>query len=179
MTDESVRETRGVAESAEHAAGRRGTLGVEGPFGVALRTARQRAGLSKMALDRRSGVDPAFVLRMEKLSPVQPSRAVVEALAHGLGLGPEERDDLLLRAGWAPRALLALEAWDPLFARLAALWAPDKLDPAERQQFRQAIEFLLSLIEERHASRPESPQKVQTPEDRRSARRLRAIAVAR
>ncbi len=152
---------------------------MEGPFGVALREARLRAGLSKMALDRRSGVDPAFVLRMEKLHSVQPSRAVVEALAHGMGLTPEETDDLLLRAGWAPRSLLKIGAWDPLFARLAALWAPGELEPAERDELRQAIAFLVSLVEERCERRAEGTRHPRKHEEPGQTPWMRAVAVAR
>jgi hypothetical protein len=61
-----------------------------------------------------SGVDPAYINRMERagqrtktgraIGRVHPSRAVVLALAEGLGLSDADADRLLYVAGHAPHA---------------------------------------------------------------------------
>ena len=48
------------------------------PFGVALRQARVRAGLSQNALARRAGIDPAYVNRIEAaIKQAQPDITIL------------------------------------------------------------------------------------------------------
>lgn len=76
-------------------------------FARLLVSGRRRLGLSRAAAARRAGVDPAYLLRCERdAARCTPSRSVVEALATALELPPDERDRLLILAGYAPRALM-------------------------------------------------------------------------
>lgn len=52
-------------------------------------------------LARAVGVDPAYILRLEK-DVHSPSRQVVLGIADALGLDGPERDRLLFKAGLAP-----------------------------------------------------------------------------
>jgi transcriptional regulator with XRE-family HTH domain len=90
------------------------------PFHELLRTYRIAAGLSQNQLARWTGVDPAYINRMER-SPDQqgsgrswrPSRQVVLAMADALGLPPGETDLFLWKSDhativdWQARALRA------------------------------------------------------------------------
>ncbi len=71
------------------------------PFGTELRVLRQQAGLSMTALARRAGVDPAHIQRAETRG-IGVSREVVGVIADALALGSEDRDRLLILAGYWP-----------------------------------------------------------------------------
>src|SRR5579872_4318428 len=84
-------------------------------FGATVRTLRLQTGISLNELARRAGIDPAYVHRMESprtQRPPLPRRAVVLAIASGLGSSPRQTDQLLALAGHAPAALLDLGGWD-------------------------------------------------------------------
>lgn len=70
-------------------------------FAAAVRRARIAVGLSQNALARLSGVDPAYVNRMEKGNH-HPARPVVLAMASALGMDTGATDRFLYLAGHAP-----------------------------------------------------------------------------
>lgn len=74
------------------------------PFGMLLRRYRERAGYAKHALDEAAGMGGSQVLRLER-GDRYPTRPTVTALATALGLGPGERDALLIAAGFVPADL--------------------------------------------------------------------------
>lgn len=115
-------------------------------FGPAVRALRRRAGLSMHELARRAGVDPAYVLRMERPGPAArptlPRRPVVVAVGLALGLGRLELDDLLARAGHVPETLVDLGGWDRALADAAAVLASADVSPEAKAEFREVIQIL-------------------------------------
>jgi transcriptional regulator with XRE-family HTH domain len=88
-------------------------------FGPLLKRLRVRAGLSQNQLARQSGVDPAYVNRLERSTmPTgnQPSRRVVLGLFESLfaahGARADDRDRLLVAAGLCPEVVLRAGGWD-------------------------------------------------------------------
>jgi transcriptional regulator with XRE-family HTH domain len=72
-------------------------------FGQLLRRLRIERGFSQNALARMSGVDPAYVNRMERDDgSMSPRKPIMLALAEALDLSYAERDRLLWAAGLAP-----------------------------------------------------------------------------
>ena len=71
-------------------------------FGELLRTFRQRARISQSELSRLTGLHASHVSRMERNVRSAPRRKTVEALSHALLLSPDESDELLMGAGYAP-----------------------------------------------------------------------------
>lgn len=85
------------------------------PFGAALRRLRIRAGLSQNQCARLSGVDPAYVNRLERApatSTSLPSRKVVLALWAACDAGETDRERLLVAAGHCPEAIVQAGGWD-------------------------------------------------------------------
>lgn len=94
-------------------------------FGLLLRGLRRRAGLSQNRLARLTGIDPAYVNRLERaMSPRTgtPSRAVVlglwEVLAEVDVAEPDDRERLLVLAGHCPEPILAAGGWDGYLDRI-------------------------------------------------------------
>lgn len=71
-------------------------------FGAMLRRHRLSVGLSQNQLARQSGIDPAYVNRLEKHGSNQVSRAVALRLADVLELTESQTDRFLFTAGLAP-----------------------------------------------------------------------------
>lgn len=67
-------------------------------FGVLLRDARRRAGLTQEELAARSGVGVRTIRRLETGSGTDPRIGTVTLLADALGVGQQERHDLLAAA---------------------------------------------------------------------------------
>jgi len=111
-------------------------------FAELLRAARGRAGLSQSALARAVGIDASYLNRLERAEREPPRRPVVEALAGALGLGPEEADQLLVVAGYLPRALARLGPLDPTVRLVAGILADEGIPAAEREEFRQIVELV-------------------------------------
>lgn len=104
-------------------------------------------GLTQSELARRSGIDRAYVHRMEKApasEPVVPSRPVVLAMAEALGLSRSETDALLVAAGYVPLAILSAGGWQPEFAVLADFLADPRLSELDRVEFGQVLRTLAS-----------------------------------
>lgn len=74
-------------------------------FGPALRMRRAQRALSQLALSLRCGVSQRHISFVES-GRASPSRQVVLQLAEGLDLLAHQRDELLLRAGYAPLSRL-------------------------------------------------------------------------
>jgi transcriptional regulator with XRE-family HTH domain len=116
-------------------------------FGRLLESHRRRLGLSQNELARRAAIDPAYVNRMEStrsLAPVLPSRRVVEAIAVALDLDENQSDELLVAAGYCPRSVLDVGAWDETLAAVADVLRDPELSFEDRQQFRNVVRVLAS-----------------------------------
>lgn len=103
----------------------RGTaLPSRGPFGIALRRYRRRAGQTQTELGRRVGCQASYLGRLESGIRTAPGRPMVERVAVALALSPEDADTLLMAAGHVPafardrtiRQVAALLAGDPVLA---------------------------------------------------------------
>jgi transcriptional regulator with XRE-family HTH domain len=99
-------------------------------FGKLLRNLRVRTGLSQNQLARRSGVDPAYVNRLERApddSQSLPSRKIVVSLWQTLvtegefitpPISSDDRERLLTAAGLCPEVILLAGGWDAYTRRL-------------------------------------------------------------
>lgn len=109
-------------------------------FGTALRELREQSNLSQSALGRRTQVHASIVSRLESGDRTPSSPALVEALATGLRLSPDDTDRLLAAAGFVPAVILRLGAGDPTLLRLAQALSDNRVSPDERQRLRQVVE---------------------------------------
>jgi transcriptional regulator with XRE-family HTH domain len=115
-------------------------------FGAAVQRLRLTAGLSQSELARRTGIDRAYVHRMEKATvdaPVVPSRSVVLAMAAALELGTEDTDALLVAAGYVPDAIVSAGGWRPELALLADFLADQRLSELDRVAFSKVLRDLV------------------------------------
>jgi transcriptional regulator with XRE-family HTH domain len=115
------------------------------PFGALLRTLRVRIGLSQNQLARRSGVDPAYVNRLERASPDSsslPSRKVVLALAETVEAGPVDIERLLVAAGLCPESIVRLGGWDQSLGDIAGVLADDRLTSDDRAELRELLRIV-------------------------------------
>jgi transcriptional regulator with XRE-family HTH domain len=94
--------------------------------------------LSQNELARRAAVDSAYVHQLERGDRDAPRRAIVERLADGLELGPEDRAALLVAAGYWPWPDLDPEAADFVLAAGLAIVAGDWRRVAEGELVRSA-----------------------------------------
>ncbi len=113
----------------------------EGPseFQSLLRRFRERAGLSQNGLAERAGRDPGTINRLESGKRAPVNRELIEALAEGLGLAPEERDQLLAAAGHVPTPFARLGLADPDLRLVAELLSDEAVPEEERREFRLAL----------------------------------------
>jgi transcriptional regulator with XRE-family HTH domain len=93
-------------------------------FGAGLRVLRMRCGLSQSLLARLAAINPSYIHRLEAQragGPLRPSRTVVLRLyAALLGVGEEvgapieddDRERLLVAAGWCPEVIVRAGGWD-------------------------------------------------------------------
>jgi len=80
-------------------------------LGALVRRHRTLAGLSQTALAKASGVDSAYINRIERGVQARPSTEVLETLIRVLGLdGTLEAEGLRISAGYCPVAILALDS---------------------------------------------------------------------
>jgi transcriptional regulator with XRE-family HTH domain len=116
-------------------------------FGSLLRRLRGRAGLSQSRLARASGIDAAYVNRMEAAPEARaliPRPAVLERLCRALDLSTLERDRVYFAAGRCPPSLAAVGSWDPALAALAELLADESQDEVDRAELRQVLAILVA-----------------------------------
>lgn len=114
-------------------------------FGATVHARRLDVGISLNELARRARVDPAYIHRIESRTarrPPLPRRAVVVAIAAGLGSDTRQTDQLLALAGHAPAALLELGGWDATLACVAELLADPTLSGPARAEFREVVRIL-------------------------------------
>ena len=114
-------------------------------FASLLGRLRRRAGLSQNRLARASGIDAAYVNRMEAAPdsrPLVPRPAVLERICAALELSALERDRLYFAAGRCPPTLVAVGSWDPALAAVAALLADEGLGEDDRAELRQVLAIL-------------------------------------
>lgn len=78
-------------------------------FGPALRFGREQRSLSQLALSLKCGVSQRHISFLES-GRASPSRQIVLQLAEGLDAAARQRDELLLRAGYAPLSRRTLGA---------------------------------------------------------------------
>jgi transcriptional regulator with XRE-family HTH domain len=83
-------------------------VALEVDFATRLRVFREQRGLSQNALAARMGTNASMVLRVERGERAPRDRAWVEDAAAALELSPDERDDLLVAAGYVPAAVFEL-----------------------------------------------------------------------
>jgi transcriptional regulator with XRE-family HTH domain len=117
------------------------------PFGALLRALRVRAGLSQNQLARRSGVDPAYVNRLERAAPNStslPSRKVVMSLADTLEAGPVDVERLLVAAGLCPESIVRLGGWDQSLGDIASVLADTRLSTDDRAELRELLRIVAS-----------------------------------
>jgi transcriptional regulator with XRE-family HTH domain len=115
-------------------------------YGAALGRARAAQGVSQRTLARGLGVSHTLVVRSE--AGARPPADVDEVLrvAELLGLGPEERDELLVAAGYWPAVFLALGHADPTLRALADALSRTGRDPARLERLRRAVGAVLELV---------------------------------
>jgi transcriptional regulator with XRE-family HTH domain len=121
--------------------------GAPSAFSELLRYLRLRAGLSQNRLARLSGIDPAYVNRMEAASassPVLPRAAVLERVALALELSPSLRDRLYFAAGRCPPTLAAVGSWDPAFGMVAEVLGDPAVGEDDLAEFRQVLLLLVA-----------------------------------
>jgi transcriptional regulator with XRE-family HTH domain len=115
-------------------------------FPALLRWLRQRAGLSQNRLAGASGIDPAYVNRIEAAAASRalvPRGPILERLSHALELTTAERDRLYVAGGRCPPTLAALGGWDPALAMVSELLALPDLSSDDRAEFRQVLAVLV------------------------------------
>ena len=115
-------------------------------FPSVLRGLRLRAGLSQSRLARASGIDPAYVNRMESApveSPLVPRPLVLARLCRALELSGSERDRLYFAAGRCPPTLTAIGRWDPALDAVARLLVDPRVGDDDRAEFRQVVALLV------------------------------------
>ena len=101
-------------------------------FGPALRMRREQKSLSQMTLSMKCGVSQRHISFIES-GRAAPSRQVVLQITQGLDLSARQRDELLLRAGFAPFTAQGLggaaEAASGAAARAALRGVLDRHEP--------------------------------------------------
>lgn len=111
-------------------------------FGALLLQLRLRSGRSGSSVARGAGIDASYLSRLERSEREPPRRDVVEALIRELQLDPSDGDQLLVAAGYPPRALARLGPDDPTIHLVASILANDAIPQGERSEFRQVIDIL-------------------------------------
>ncbi len=111
-------------------------------FGAKLKEYRERAGLSQNALARASGLNPAFINRLESGERSPSNRTLVEQICDALSLEGPERDDLLGVAGHLPDVYARVSPSDPTLLLVAEVLGDQSLSAEDREQFRQVLRTL-------------------------------------
>ncbi len=109
-------------------------------FGSTLRELREQTDLSQSALGRRAQVHASIVSRLESGDRTPSSPGLVEALARGLQLSPDDTDRLLAAAGFVPAVITRLGAGDPTLLLVAQVLTDSRVSDDERQRLRDVVE---------------------------------------
>jgi transcriptional regulator with XRE-family HTH domain len=124
------------------------------PYGRRLGRLRASRGLSGYALARAAGLHPNLLARSEAGTRRAEGPDEIDALARALSLTAEERDELLVAAGFWPSAFLALGHADPTLRALADALTGPAVSEVARRRFRAGVEALAAALLAA-ASRPE------------------------
>lgn len=79
-------------------------------FGERLEVYRERLGITKATLAKRSGIDVTYLHMLIHNDRSHPSLGVAYLLSVNLFLLPEEREDFIVRAGHNPEVVKVVEA---------------------------------------------------------------------
>ena len=109
-------------------------------FGSTLRELREQTDLSQSAIGRRAQVHASIVSRLESGDRTPSSPGLVEALARGLQLSPDDTDRLLAAAGFVPAVITRLGAGDPTLLLVAQVLTDSRVSDDERQRLRDVVE---------------------------------------
>ena len=109
-------------------------------FGATLRELREQTDLSQSALGRRAEVHASIVSRLESGDRTPSGPGLVEALARGLQLSPDDTDRLLAAAGFVPAVITRLGAGDPTLLLVAQVLTDSRVSEDERQRLRDVVE---------------------------------------
>ena len=109
-------------------------------FGATLRELREQTDLSQSALGRRAQVHASIVSRLESGDRTPSNPGLVEALARGLQLSPDDTDRLLAAAGFVPAVIMRLGAGDPTLLLVAQVLTDSRVSGDERQRLRDVVE---------------------------------------
>src|SRR4051812_23923812 len=107
-----------------------------------LRSFRERNGRSRNALAHEVGVDPSYLTRIEHGDREPPRQHIVEALTRALRLSVQERNRLLVAAGYAPLSVVQLGSWDDALQAVADVLNDIELSPEERNEFRSVVRLI-------------------------------------
>jgi transcriptional regulator with XRE-family HTH domain len=108
-------------------------------FPVLLRGFRERIKRSRNALAHEVGVDPSYLTRIEHGDREPPRQHIVVALARALRLPSQERNRLLVAAGYAPLSVVQLGTWDDAMQDIADVLNDIELTVEERNEFRGVV----------------------------------------
>jgi transcriptional regulator with XRE-family HTH domain len=108
-------------------------------FPILLRSFREKAVRSRNALAHEVGVDPSYLTRIEHGDREPPRQHIVEALARALTLSVQDRNRLLVAAGYAPLSVVQLGAWDEALQAVADVLNDAHLSPEDRDEFRSVV----------------------------------------
>lgn len=109
-------------------------------FGVTLRELREQTDLSQSALGRRAQVHASIVSRLESGDRTPSSPGLVEALARGLRLSPDDTDRLLAAGGFVPSVITRLGPGDPTLLLVAQVLTDSRVSDDEQQRLRDVVE---------------------------------------
>lgn len=111
-------------------------------FGEHLRWLCHRVGMTQEALSVLSGFDRSYVSRLVAGTRC-PSRRAVLRLADALELCPQERDVLLMDAGYMPLDIRSLIDSEPVIGDLVALLEDRMVTDEVRDDVRAAIAVVI------------------------------------
>ena len=101
-------------------------------------------------------MDPSYLTRIEHGDREPPRQHIVEALARALRLSLQDRNRLLVAAGYAPLSVVQLGSWDDALQAVADVLNDIRLSQEERNEFRSVVR----LISARWRANAELPQLV-------------------
>lgn len=111
-------------------------------FPTLLRSFRERAGRSRNNLAHEVGVDPSYLTRLEHADREPPRLHIVEALARALKLSVQDRNRLLVAAGYAPMSVVQLGTWDEALQAVADVLNDSQLTPQDREEYRAVVKVI-------------------------------------
>lgn len=111
-------------------------------FPSLLRQFREGEGRSRNALAHEVGVDPSYLTRIEHGEREPPRQHIVEALSRALRLPLQQRNRLLVAAGYAPLSVVQLGSWDETLQAVADVLNDGRLSPEAREEFKSVVRVI-------------------------------------